>query len=161
MKPHVVEVPKGSLFSSAICSSIGIQHFTLDELLLNRYNSLAALCTLEQEIIVWIDLKEVTGLERMNASVSALRVSNMPLFVRAQTENFHALLRQMDKVLALLKKEAHAFRLPELKAFVSENDELRILDGDIHADNIIGVDEYCLVTNDELFDMIPLLVDIS
>jgi len=66
----------------------------------------------------------------------------MPLLVGTKTENFHALLRQMNEVFALLKKEAHAFRLPELETFVSENDELRILDGDIHADNIISVDEY-------------------
>jgi len=57
----------------------------------------------------------------------------------------------MNEIFVFLKDKSHAFRFPKLEALMSEYDELGVLNCHIHDNDVVGVDEDSLVTDNELF----------
>lgn len=86
----------------------------------------------------------------MNHPVNVVLILDGPLLNRPQRQHMHAVLRQMDEVLVLVQKYSHALALPELETLVSENNELIVICGDVHANDVVRVHENGLVGYDEL-----------
>jgi len=64
----------------------------------------------------------------------------------------HATLAEMDEVHVVFQQDTCALGFIELETFMSEQDKLCILNGDIHAYDVVDVDVNGLVGHDQLFE---------
>ena len=72
------------------------------------------------DVVLGINLEVTHGLNGVYHAVIAISIQQWSSGVRAKCYNMHAVLVDGDKVFRILEEKPLHFRLPQLKALVSE-----------------------------------------